>query len=95
MSNSDVRPTPGYHAIHQRLARKRGRASDQTCECGAPASQWSWRREAGTGLILQGTSGGCRVTYGTDIETYDALCRVCHRARDPKPWSLRLRESAA
>jgi hypothetical protein len=32
----------GYHAIHHRLERLRGKASSYTCFCGAEAADWSY-----------------------------------------------------
>jgi hypothetical protein len=74
---------PGYHAMHQRLARLRGKASEQTCPCGAPAQEWSYR-------------GGCPTEmtsdcgpYSADPEMYDAMCIRCHRFRDGNPIAVR------
>jgi hypothetical protein len=62
-----------YGAIHQRLVNQRGKASDQTCNCGKPAEQWSY-----TGPRVPGE----RQPYSDDLTLYRAQCVSCHKRDD-------------
>lgn len=67
----------GYEAVHARLFRERGSATDYTCTCGMPSDEWAYdhldpneRRRSDTH------------PYSTDLTHYRALCRSCHRTED-------------
>lgn len=64
-----------YSGMHQRLRLMRGLASNFTCPCGRPATEWSYNHSG----VAERTS---KFVYSTDPEQYDALCRICHNHRD-------------
>lgn len=70
---------PTYSQVHYQLRKQRGRAADHLCQCGQPAQEWAWNR---TGELLRDVHSASRVTYGADLDTYEPLCRKCHRNRD-------------
>lgn len=78
----DPRPadwTPGYSAVHMRLASTRGPAASLTCvDCGNPAAHWSYDytdpdapRDKVSGL-----------PYSLDLDRYAPRCVPCHRHFD-------------
>lgn len=77
-----VRPlSQTYRAVHKRLWRTRGSASGYVCPCGQPAQEWSY--DHSDPAPLRGTTPrGRAVTYSADLSRYQALCKVCHSARD-------------
>lgn len=76
-----------YHAIHQKLRRIRGRASDYPCRrCGETAREWSYNGadpDERIGLSRTGAGRPISVPYSLDLSFYEPLCRHCHRMRDP------------
>jgi hypothetical protein len=71
------RATVGYNAIHQRLKRDRGPASEQWCtDCGGPAMDWAYDHLDPDELM--GKDG----PYSLDLAHYRARCRRCHQAED-------------
>lgn len=81
--------TPSYWQVHNRLRLERGRASEHTCECGAPAKDWAYLGGDEGILSTRGTGIGQR--YSTDIHRdYRAMCRSCHHRHDwpeaGRPW---------
>lgn len=68
-----------YSAVHTRLRKARGPASEYDCEhCGIAAENWAYdhedpnaRRDDASGLI-----------YSTDLSHYLSLCCLCHKAFD-------------
>lgn len=72
-----------YAAVHQRIHKVRGRASDLPCAgagCQSAAQDWCYdyldpeeRVDAVTGLA-----------FSTDLAHYVPLCRRCHRRADKK-----------
>jgi hypothetical protein len=69
-----------YSAVHNRLARRRGKATDHACAlCGAPARQWALRKDA-KGPILQCSDRPS--PYSENPADYFALCVRCHQALD-------------
>jgi hypothetical protein len=56
----------GYFGCHRRVRRARGRAKDQTCECGAQGWHWAHIHD----------------TDPTDVQNYRAMCQKCHWAYD-------------
>jgi hypothetical protein len=73
---------PGFHAIHKRLLRSRGPASEFDCvDCGGSAREWSYDGLDPDELI--GTAGpGAPVAYSLDLEHYEPRCVSCHRRFD-------------
>jgi hypothetical protein len=64
-----------YNAVHQRLRRARGRASEHGCAvpaCDRQANVWAWQR---TGPSRSGLQGHVRVTWGLDPDDYVPMCR--------------------
>lgn len=55
-----------YIRNHQRVARRRGKASEHTCSCGAPAREWAQ---------LHGKDGSAD-------EHFEAMCHKCHQRYD-------------
>ncbi|SDS78883.1 hypothetical protein SAMN04489716_1619 [Actinoplanes derwentensis] len=91
---SPIGPKPvssSYMSAHQRLKRRRGKATEHTCPCGKPAKEWAYNhacpnemkewREARQ-IKGHGTQSGRWMPFSQDIEMYDALCYECHAARD-------------
>ncbi len=78
--------TPTYVAMHQRLYRQRGDASDHKCaHCGEDARHWSYRHGCPDELISkkhnrQGRKG--QHPYCPHLDCYIALCGSCHRQYD-------------
>lgn len=72
-------PVPSYGAIHKRLERERGRASQFACTlCGNPAQEWSY---AG-GAEVEAIDPAAGIAYSPDLSCYRPLCRRCHRSID-------------
>lgn len=69
--------TPSYWRVHNRLRLERGRASEHTCECGAPARDWAFQH---TGAALRDPATGR--WYSEDPDDYAPMCRSCHRTLD-------------
>lgn len=77
-----VKNSDSYHAVHQRLASRRGPASLCPCQhCGGEANDWAYdhmdeheQHGAGSGL-----------PYSLDLDRYMPLCRGCHNAFDKAP----------
>ncbi len=69
-----------YSGAHQRIYKRRGRASEHTCPCGAAAEHWSYDHNDPDELT--GTDKGYRVTYSVKIEHYVARCVLCHNRLD-------------
>jgi hypothetical protein len=70
-----------YPAVHQRMRRVRGSASEHACvECGATAAAWAYDKSDPHELtaVVQGR----RVTYSADIGRYEPMCTACHKLRD-------------
>lgn len=67
-----------YTAVHQRLARVRGRASTHRCvDCSKAASQWSYGHARGPG------HRECEAgPYSVDLADYDPRCVSCHKKFD-------------
>jgi hypothetical protein len=68
-----------YAALHERIARQRGRAASYRCvDCDGEAADWAYdysdpdpARDAKTGLL-----------YSFDVSRYRPLCKSCHRLAD-------------
>lgn len=72
----------GYTAMHERIYRMRGSATDHVCQrCGKPATDWAYdhndpneREELGKG------------PYSIDPTHYMPLCHSCHMKLDHNGW---------
>ena len=74
----------GYRAAHGRVWKARGAASAQACQCGAQASQWSYRGGCPKEKMQVMHRGGSRYEckFSPDPDRYDPLCLACHTKRD-------------
>lgn len=85
-----------YDAAHQRVRYYRGRPTQHTCQCGAQATEWSYRNNDSAyemsgprrKLYRSGEWETVTSTWSTHIKDYDALCHACHVFRDR--WLPRL-----
>jgi hypothetical protein len=68
---------PGYVAVHDRVHRARGKASEHRCTCGAPAAEWSYDHKDPAHLLSDRGR-----PYSTNMDRYVPLCRPCHRRLD-------------
>lgn len=69
-----------YSAVHHRLAKTNGPASNHVCvDCGGAASRWSWNR---TGPQITGANQGKTVSWGTSLSDYSARCASCSTRMD-------------
>lgn len=67
-----------YFAMHQRLRRLRGRASQMKCvDCDRAAQQWSYSRRGGD-RQREGQWG----PYSISIDDYEPRCIKCHKRHD-------------
>lgn len=72
-------PNPSWDAVHKRLEREAGPASQQLCvDCDAPASEWSYNHMAACELI-DAKRGS---PFSLDLGDYDPRCIPCHRRFD-------------
>lgn len=68
-----------YGAVHRRLHRYRGKASDHQCQqCSAQAEDWAYSRQDPNELMDEATG----FPYSTDLKQYWPLCRPCHYRLD-------------
>lgn len=65
-----------YSAVHQRMARARGRASAHMCACGARAAQWAYDHADPNEKPSQ------YGPYSTDPAHYFPSCTSCHKKFD-------------
>lgn len=69
----------GYHAVHDRLRSRRGKASDYTCvECGGKARDWAYDYKCPDEAVWVERN----LVYSHDVDRYEPLCTPCHRRRD-------------
>lgn len=69
---------PTWAAVHKRLERQLGRASERECiDCGGPAKEWSYTYGANDELV---DAKGLR--YSEDFTFYAPRCIPCHRRYD-------------
>lgn len=72
----------GYHALHARIRRTRGRANGYDCaHCGGEAHQWAYDHTDPNPLVGS-TSKRHLVKYSLDVARYLPLCRPCHTRFD-------------
>lgn len=81
-----------YRAVHKRVQRLRGRASNHPCgNCGKAAEEWAY--DHSDPAPLTGATGGRRSTaaeYSADPARYVPLCKPCHSRRDRRAALERL-----
>ncbi len=66
-----------YTAVHQRLKKVRGKASERACvDCGSPARQWSYTHDDPRELHSE------LGPYSADLDRYEARCVSCHKRFD-------------
>lgn len=68
-----------YGAVHARLAREYGQASEYDCPCGLPAEQWAY---------VGPRAPGERKPYSPNLTMYRAMCGACHRHYDQRVLAL-------
>lgn len=68
-----------YHAVHARLRRLRGPASDHQCVCGAQANEWAYVSDESDPLARVDDQGR---RYSTDLSKYFPMCTKCHYKSD-------------
>lgn len=67
-----------YYAIHQRVRRELGAASNQRCvDCGGRAAQWSYDRMDEAQRVDPQLG-----PYSTDLSHYEPRCVSCHKKFD-------------
>lgn len=73
-----------YHAAHQRITSRRGRASEHRCIwCPRQAEQWALGHT--TANIRRDTTGkDSGKPYSTGPNDYQPMCRTCHQRFDRK-----------
>lgn len=77
---SDPQSEITYTTAHQRVAKRRGPATDHPCvDCGAGAHEWSY---IGGCPREQRNTGAYDSPYSPDPARYEPRCRGCHRAFD-------------
>lgn len=64
---------PTYNAVHRRLRKSRGQATEHLCPCGSAAKGWAYT----------GERTGPR-PYSTNLDDYTAMCWPCHVEYDRK-----------
>ena len=73
-----------YAAVHQRLRKQRGSASQHRCvDCENPAAEWSYDHADPDELV--DSHCGVPVRYSIDLNHYAPRCKVCHAYLDISP----------
>ena len=68
----------GYSAVHQRIIREYGKASDYACiDCGDYARDWAYMHDDPDAITSYAT-GSYGHAYSLDPDSYQPLCRSCH-----------------
>lgn len=76
--NSQYKDEPSYQRAHNRVAEKRGRATEHACvDCEATAREWSYDGQDPD--ELKSEHG---YTYSVDVDRYVPRCIRCHRKHD-------------
>lgn len=70
---------PGYDAMHRRVWRARGSASQFACPCGEPAKHWAFVGER---------DPQDRQPVGRSVDDYQAMCVRCHKVMDNKAMGI-------
>ena len=72
--------TPKYKAIHRRLWKARGKASEHLCvACGEPAEHWALIKERVERMVYCEDEGWA---YSYDLNDYDPMCVKHHTLMD-------------
>lgn len=72
----------GYTAMHERIYRMRGPATDHTCQrCGKSAEDWAYDHSDPSERVELGKG-----PYSTDPAHYMPLCHSCHMKLDHNGW---------
>lgn len=76
-----------HRAVHKRLVRDRGSARGYVCvDCSGPANAWThdWVTWEDVAQELLGK----RLTFSTNLDSYEPRCNSCHNRLDrmPAPW---------
>ncbi len=67
-----------YEAVHYRVRRLRGKASDHQCtDCGSQARHWSYDHDSDLERYAQGKGA-----YSIEIDHYSPRCVPCHKTFD-------------
>src|SRR6516162_2526071 len=74
-----------YSAIHLRLVREFGSASQFQClnDCGRQAQEWAYDH-GDPNEIVGDDSHGVMAPYSLDPQFYMPLCKWCHRSMDAR-----------
>lgn len=79
--NDAAQTTGGYQAVHAKLAKHRGRASEHPCvHCGVTAAQWAYTYDAPDEDVA--IENGVPVRFSRQTRYYMPLCGPCHRRFD-------------
>lgn len=92
-------PNPTYSAMHRRVCKAFGSASEHDCEfgCGSPARDWAFIGDQDY-LVADAERHRPRdrgMKYTTDAYRYVALCRSCHMLYDSRNEGRQRVEGAA
>jgi hypothetical protein len=69
----------GYHAVHDRLRARRGKASDCACAgCGGKARDWAYDYACPDEAVWPERN----LVYSHDVDRYQPMCTSCHRLQD-------------
>ena len=75
-----------YQAVHARLRKARGSASEYRCQhCPNPATQWAYNHKDPDELIGTYDQTGRLTTYSFNPDHYLPLCKACHATLDKPP----------
>jgi len=88
----------GYSAVHQRLKRERGLASDYACiKCYSSANEWAFIGNPESALyknVIGRRGKETRLFFSRDLTQYEPMCHSCHVAYDMlvksrgwQPWA--------
>lgn len=70
-----------YSAVHQRVKKVRGAASEHRCKCDATARQWAYQHGDPNERIGPMHNGEL-APYSTNIQAYEPMCVPCHKKYD-------------
>lgn len=69
----------GYAAVHDRIERRRGKASDHACVgCGGKARDWAYDYKCPDEVVWPERN----LVYSHDVDRYQPMCTSCHRLQD-------------
>ncbi len=81
VTNWQVWTPTSYGAVHSRVSRARGPASEYRCkQCDGPAAQWAYNHcDPNERQFLL---NGREYPYSLDLNNYMPMCRSCHQTFD-------------